>query len=59
MPRTDLMPKVMKMKRGDPGLPRRKVCIRAVHHHIFRSSFDMLGDGESKDESPPDGLPMD
>jgi hypothetical protein len=43
---------MMKMKRGDPGLPRRKVCVRAVHH-LFRPNLPLLGDAESKDKSPP------
>lgn len=52
MPSTNLIATVMKMKRGDPGLPRGKVCVRAVHH-VFRPDSDELGDEESKDECPP------
>lgn len=41
-----------RMKRGYAGLPRRKVCIRAVHH-IFRLKLDMTEDGEKDDDNPP------
>ncbi len=41
-----------RMKRGYAGLPRRKVCIRAVHH-IFRSKLDAYDGSEKNDEEPP------
>ena len=48
----DRIPMTAKMKRGYAGLPRRKVCVRAVHH-IFRVLPEVTGGGEAKDECPP------
>lgn len=39
---------VVKLRRGSAGLPRRKVCIRSVHH-IFR-----VNDGDSEADDEPD-----
>ena len=52
MLKANLTANVEKMKRGNPGLPRRQVCVRAVHH-IFRWNWETLGNGEGEDESPP------
>jgi hypothetical protein len=53
---TDRILVTAKMKRGDAGLPRRKVCIRAVHHIIRVESpitTSTITGGEATDECPP------
>lgn len=48
----DEIPITRKMKRGDAGLPRRKVCIRAVHH-VLRLEPVTLDDSKENDNPPP------